>query len=305
MPSPSEALISADAWHATLPPPVAAFPVAGRFEASVSVYSGTSPEMTPPPLSDNVLVMHLGGPKRVSRTHGGGSTLHDVALGGLTVMPAMEQDRWSTAGPIEFAHLVLSTVLVAQIATEEFDTEARDLTLLHQVGARIPVVEQAFRSLISLSAGSDCGRLYPESLLVVILLALLREQAKLTGAKGGGAHDSAKRELYRGGLAGWQLRRVMDYMAENFAKDVALSDLIELVGLSRAQFFRSFKQSTGLTPHAALTRLRLERARSLFETSALQTHEIAAAVGLGPTRFSALFKKHVGVSPRLYRCSPH
>ena len=297
---PSGALVSAAAWHATLAPPVTTFSVAGRFGASVSVYSGTSPDMKPPPLSDNILVMHLGGSKRVHRAHGGGSTLHDVALGGLTVMPAMEQDRWSTSGPIEFAHLVLSTALVAQIAMEEFDTEARDLTLLRQVGARIPLVEQAFRSLISLSNGQDCGRLYPESLLIVLLLALLREQSKLTG---GSSADLARKGLYRGGLAGWQLRRVMDFMAENFAEDVALSDLTTLVGLSRAQFFRSFKQSTGLTPHAALTRLRLDQARSLFEQTSLGLDEIAAAVGLGSARFAALFKEQVGISPRLYRSS--
>jgi AraC family transcriptional regulator len=66
--------------------------------------------------------------------------------------------------------------------------------------------------------------------------------------------------LASGGLVPWRLRRVTDYMAAHLGEDIALADLTALTGLSRAQFFRAFRQSTGQTPRRYLARLRLAAA---------------------------------------------
>jgi transcriptional regulator GlxA family with amidase domain len=91
-------------------------------------------------------------------------------------------------------------------------------------------------------------------------------------------------------------------MAAHLAQEIDLEELTALTGLSRAQFYRAFKQSTGESPHRRLAAMRLDRARTLLETSEMALPEIAAAVGLGDAgRLTAAFRARYAVSPGLYR----
>ena len=93
-------------------------------------------------------------------------------------------------------------------------------------------------------------------------------------------------------------------MRAHLAADIALGDLVAVSGLSRAQFFRAFQQSTGLSPHRYLLMLRLERARALLNATALTVSEVAGAIGMreGPN-FTARFRQRFGVAPKVYRLS--
>lgn len=66
---------------------------------------------------------------------------------------------------------------------------------------------------------------------------------------------SIEPDFRKGGMAGWRLTRVIEHMQADVSRKLAVSDLIETSGLSRAQFFRAFKQSTGLTPRRYLAAL--------------------------------------------------
>lgn len=296
------ALMSASGWHNTLAAPAWSSDRDTRARAHVDRFTGIPPEMVQPALKDTVISLHLGGPKRVHRWHDGHKSVQDVELGSLTFMPARQENRWLTEGPIDFAHLTLSHGFLNQIAAEEFDREPAACEIMDRVGARDQVVEQLFGALmLALEGGRLEGRLYPESLLVVLTVALVRKHSMLSDrASGGGSHQ----RIAKGGLAGWQLRRVVDYMAEFIASDIALNDLTVLTGLSRAHFFRAFKQSTGLSPHRFLTRMRMDQARILLETSDKSVDEVSAAMGFAKANlFAAAFKRHVGLQPRLYRTS--
>jgi len=116
------------------------------------------------------------------------------------------------------------------------------------------------------------------------------------------ANDAQPPELGRGGLPGWRLRRVVDFMTENLGRDIDVDELVTRCGLSRAQFFRAFRQSTGQTPHRYLVGLRLERARSLLETTGLAVAEVTQAVGMGSNAgFARLFQQRFGEQPARYR----
>lgn len=292
--------VSALDWYATMSAPVLA-----RHEAeghlSIRRYTGASAEMKQPALTDNLLCLHLGGPKKVQRWHGGRTSVHDVPLGALTIMPAWQVNRWQTTGPIDFAHVTLSQSLLGQVAQEEFDKEPKGCELLDLVGVSDPYLEQLFRSLlVAVEGRGAAGRLYPESLLVILSARLLSEHA-VSGRKRAFPASSL---APKGGLAGWRLRRVADYMAANLASDIGLAELTALTGLSRAQFFRAFRQSTGLSPHRYHSMLRLERARALLEDTDLSVAEVAAAVGLlEGARFTARFRDRFGVVPRQFRLS--
>ncbi len=118
-----------------------------------------------------------------------------------------------------------------------------------------------------------------------------------------GAHDvPAAVEIGRGGLPGWRLRRVVDFMTENLGRDIGIEELVGRCGLSRAQFFRAFRQSTGQTPHRYLVGLRLDRAKMLLETEDLSVGEVTRAVGMGANAgFARLFQQRFGAQPARYR----
>lgn len=301
---PAVSIISASNWYETFPAPTLASSVNGHARALIHRFTGIAPEIVQPALKDNVICIHLGGPKRVHRWHEGRRSVHEVELGSLTLMPARQENRWLTEGPVDFAHLTLSSGFLHQIAMEEFDAEPAGCELIDRIGARDPLIEPLFQTLVRELAGRGFdGRLYPESLLTVLAVALLKEHSALSMSQGAKAGRS-QRGFCKGGLAGWQLRRVVDHMVEFMATDIALGDLTAMTGLSRAQFFRAFKRSTGLTPHRFLIRMRIDRARLLLERADLSVCDVGHATGFAKlSGFAAAFKQQVGVHPRLYKQS--
>jgi AraC-like DNA-binding protein len=74
------------------------------------------------------------------------------------------------------------------------------------------------------------------------------------------------------------------------------------LGLSRAHFIRSFRDTFGETPHRYLQRRRLERAMALLRETDSSVTEICLDVGFASLgTFSRTFREVVGESPRQYR----
>lgn len=107
-----------------------------------------------------------------------------------------------------------------------------------------------------------------------------------------------------GGLAPWQLRRVTEYMEEQFPCRIELGTLSGLVNLSQAHFGRAFKLSTGKAPYQWQLDLRIRRAQSMLAGADASLGEIAHATGFADTvHFGRTFRKLVGVSPGAWRSS--
>jgi len=69
-----------------------------------------------------------------------------------------------------------------------------------------------------------------------------------------------------------------------------------------SHFIRAFKATTGMTPHAFLTDLRIARAAEQLKTRGLSITEVALACGFSsPGHFSTVFRRIVGVTPSKYR----
>jgi AraC family transcriptional regulator len=136
----------------------------------------------------------------------------------------------------------------------------------------------------------DAGS-YAEALSVVLAHELAR-------SNNGGA---AERSL-RGGLAGWQQRKLTDYVEDRLAEQITLADLAGVAQLSPFHFARAFKQSFGLPPHRYHMGRRIERAKTLLENPARSVTEIAAATGFAETSsFTVAFRRSVGMTPTDYR----
>lgn len=106
----------------------------------------------------------------------------------------------------------------------------------------------------------------------------------------------------RGGLSGWQQKRVAEFIEEHLAEEIRLATLAGLVELSPYHFARAFKQSFGLPPHRYHNGRRMERAKALLAARARSITDIGLALGFAETSsFSATFHRLTGASPRDYR----
>lgn len=92
------------------------------------------------------------------------------------------------------------------------------------------------------------------------------------------------------------------YMHSNYHLHISMEKLAQRLFLSSGYLRNIFYMEEGVSPQQYLIAVRMERAKTLIETTGLPMHEIAAAVGYDDaTQFYKLFKKKVGLSPTRYK----
>lgn len=98
------------------------------------------------------------------------------------------------------------------------------------------------------------------------------------------------------------LIQVQRYIEKHYAKQIRLSTLAELAGLSVSHFCSIYKQHTGSSPIATVIQTRMRHAAYLLSNVNLSIADVAAQCGYDdPFQFSKLFKKHMGRGPRAFR----
>lgn len=104
------------------------------------------------------------------------------------------------------------------------------------------------------------------------------------------------------GSAPWRIQQAQTFCAAHLDEDISMRKLAAHVGLSRAEFQRQFRKEVGMTPHAYLTQVRLERAQALLTRTDLSLQDIATAIGFqSPQPLHALFKRYLGTTPLTVR----
>ncbi|MEJ7816022.1 MAG: AraC family transcriptional regulator [Rubrobacter sp.] len=98
------------------------------------------------------------------------------------------------------------------------------------------------------------------------------------------------------------LTRAREFMRHAYSHPVSLPDVAARANLSPYHFLRVYKQAYGETPHEFLTRLRIERAKTLLGRGSHNVTEACFEVGFSSLgSFSTLFAHRVGLSPSEYR----
>lgn len=106
------------------------------------------------------------------------------------------------------------------------------------------------------------------------------------------AHESAR------------LGKLFDHMRASISRQVPLSELAALAGMSERTLLRRFEASTGTTPARWLQAERLRLARLLLEDGTTSMDEIADRCGFGSaTNLRHHFRKALGTTPTAYRAS--
>jgi AraC family transcriptional regulator len=104
-----------------------------------------------------------------------------------------------------------------------------------------------------IETGGMGGNLYSESLRNILSIHLLRHYSTCT----------PKLPLPNNSLSAAQLDRIIDYIETYLSQTIHLCNLAAIGRMSESHFGRSFKQSTGTTPHQYLLKRRVERAKQL------------------------------------------
>lgn len=140
--------------------------------------------------------------------------------------------------------------------------------------------------------GCPSGRVFSESLCLALLSYVLATYSRTAPQ---GAHRTTESWKYR-------FAPIFEYIRADLARDLTLSELAGLAGLSPQQFCRIFKSTFGISPHQYLIQERVRAARGLLRTRRLSITEIAFMLGFSSTsHFSWLFHKVTGVTPMQYR----
>lgn len=105
----------------------------------------------------------------------------------------------------------------------------------------------------------------------------------------------------KGTLPADDWHRVKEYCHAHLAQKVTLDQLAALCGIERFHFLKLFKKTVGMTPHAWLVRLRLERAASILHRTSRSIADVAQDVGFyDQSHFNRAFRRAFGVAPSRY-----
>jgi transcriptional regulator GlxA family with amidase domain len=99
-----------------------------------------------------------------------------------------------------------------------------------------------------------------------------------------------------------KIEQTISYMMDHLDQPLQVATLAAMACVSPSHYFALFKRRTGSAPMDYFTRLRMEHARRLLDSTNQSVKEVAAALGYDdPFYFSRVFKGVNRVAPSLYR----
>lgn len=162
---------------------------------------------------------------------------------------------------------------------------ARMGNIFHIHGSR-PIADKMYEILHMFSSGNQISEPYLSKLITDILTGFLMSENK-----------TSKRSRFD-----VSMENILSYINEHFREALTIDDLASAAGLSPYHFIRTFKQSTGYTPHEYLLDTRIENAKYLLTTTSMTSKDICFETGFSSESvFCASFRKKTGLTPSDYR----
>lgn len=98
------------------------------------------------------------------------------------------------------------------------------------------------------------------------------------------------------------LQRAREILSEQYFDPPKVTDLARMVGINDNKLKRGFKTLYNTTPFAYVQEYRMMKARDAFVDGETSVTTVANQVGYSnPSRFTVLFKKQFGISPKEFR----
>ena len=211
--------------------------------------------------------------------------------GNICVTPAGQPiaARWDK--PLDSLMMSLDPEMVSRTAAENGLSSNIEFVEIYQ--RKDPLVQSLGLSLLEHADAETPGsRLYTDSLIQTLTLHLLTN------------YTTVKSRISEaiGGLSGYKLRRVKDFIEDHLEEDLSLNEIAAVAELSPFHFSRAFRRSTGKTPQQYLMQRRMERAKELLAFPDLPIVEVSLRAGFkNQSHFSSLFRKYTNLTPKLWR----
>jgi AraC family transcriptional regulator len=104
------------------------------------------------------------------------------------------------------------------------------------------------------------------------------------------------------GLSKYKLQQIQEYIHAHLDRDIKLTELAALSGVSHYYFCRQFKRSLGISPYQYVLQQRVERAKQLLKFRDVAISEIALECGFAnQSHFTKHFRKLTGITPNRFR----
>ncbi len=238
---------------------------------------------------EDFLHLVLRGSVKYEVNTGGRTLRFDASPGTLFILPrgTVDEIRWE--GPTRR----IAVAIQPRLLTSALDESARDIELTEHWNLTDRHISALLVEMTAdLEDGSPVGQIYGESLANALAVYLLNRYAVRRQTP----------SVYKGGLPGHRLKRVLDYIADNLADNLSLSELATVAGMSPHYFSELFKQSTGRPPHNYVLRQRIKRAKQQLRDPRRSVIEAGLEAGFqNPSHFARIFRKLVGITPSRFR----
>jgi AraC family transcriptional regulator len=213
------------------------------------------------------------------------------SAGSLCITPAGQSISANWEQPLDNMRLSLDPKYVSKVAAENGFSPKVEFVEIYKKSD--PLVQNLGLSLLgNADRDSSLAKLYADSLIQTLMLHLLSNYTTARIAISSG----------NGGLAGYKLRRVKEFIDEHLDDDLGLNDIASVAGLSPYHFTRAFRKSTGKTPLQYLMQHRLERAKELLAQPGLPIVEVGLSTGFkNQSHFTTLFRKYTKFTPKAWR----
>lgn len=247
-------------------------------------------DFSDPPLLDLVITVGLST-HRTSYRNADYRFSGQAVPGDWSVFARGEANSIVIDDPSRFLAIAVPAAVADPLLDRLWPGHVNQFERLHsrQRGGILPQLIERLWLRAGADGDPDAGRLFSDALITVLVGELMQ------------AAQVPVRSL-RGGLAGWQRRRVAEYLDTYFDRDIALGELAALCGLSDDHFARAFRVSFGMPPYRFQLRLRLERAKVLLADPDMPVAMVAALVGFARAQgLTRLFLRETGVTPLRFR----
>ncbi len=247
------------------------------------------------PIRHPSLIYHLSRPTQVTRKLEGAG--HETALIGprrICLTPGDATAQWQHAGHPEILQVYLRQSVYEAAVSEIYGCDSSVAELVPRFAILDPLLEQlAIAITNALRDGNAEDGLYIDTIAQMMAVHLARTHS---------SRSKPVRLLPAKPLAGWKMRRVIEFIEDNLEGDLSLQSMAAEVDISPLYLARAFKAAVGQSPHQYVLARRIERAKELLRNTDLPVVDVALSSGFSSqSHLSHWFIRQIGVSPAVYR----